>query len=555
MLNRSYWLFELHHKGCAKYQTAYSMRFFNDKVEYESEKFIVLADGLVLNKNEFSGDDSIYKSLCDYYLHCYEDINAIKGLIGPFTTIVFNKQEGNGIAFANQTGDSSIFYGYDSSNEVLYLSNNFNVVAQKCQRKRLNEKAAHYLLTYGFIVDDSTIVDGIFRLQAGKLLRFGTNGIKVEQYHRFNFHDKKDITLDEAIEQVDVLFRKAVKRCFDKDIEYGYTQHLADMSAGLDSRMTNVVAKDLGYTSIVNISYSQSGSDEQKIAQSVAQILGNPLYHRSLDDATFLYNIDDTIYEEFGMAYYSGITGGRQFLQLIDFTRFGLEHTGQIGDVVISSFVRETSSNIDSDSGRMSDSVSLRHPINTREFSSNEEFLFYTRAFQGALSTHYMRANYTYTLSPFLDPELIAFCASIPDEIRANHRLYWNWIDKKYPEFGRILSTRQRQYKGMGIKHTVSLYSTKVVRKVLNKTQKSLFNIGFQKRSTSANNMNPFQYWYETNNHLRSFVDKYYKDNIELISDFGNLKAECQLIFQKSSTFEKLMCLSLLGSVKRYCKR
>ncbi len=552
MKNSSYWLFELHKDGSVHYQTAYSSRFANDKVEAETESFTILADGIVLNKTELQGNAPHGKTLFDYYKHCYDTPKAIKQLIGPFTAVVYNKEKGNGIAFGNQTGDASVFYGYNKENGTLYLSNNFNAVFEGCRPCGINERAAHYLLTYGFIVDDSTIADGIYRLQAGKLLRFDTNGVKVEQYHRFNFHDKIDLTMDEAIEKLDVLFRKAVKRCFDKDLEYGYHQHLADMSAGLDSRMTNVVAKDLGYTNIVNISYSQSNSDEQKIAQQVSLSLGNPLYHRSLDDATFIYDMKESIHEEYGVAYAYGFTGGRQFLRLIDFDKLGLEHTGQIGDVVISQFFPKTTPFQDYNVKRMSGVLKQRFPLKADDFVTNEEFAFYTRAFQGALSTHYIRAQYTYAVSPFLDPELLEFCASLPDEIRASHRLYWNWIDRKYPSFGKIPSSRKRQYKGMGLNEAIKLYTGKIIYKTKRKSRKIAYRLGLTAHRESRNDMNPHQYWYDTNEKLRNFIANYYQKNQYLVAGQGQLETECRTMFESQSAFDKLLCISLLETINVY---
>ncbi len=553
MKNKSFWLFELHTNGSIDYTTVYSNRFLDDKVKLESDDMVILADGLVLNKKEVTGESSRFNTLADYYKQCYHDTDLIKKLVGPFVAVVYNKHARAGIAFGNQTGDSSVFYAYNQTHDKLYLSNNFNEVWKRCGRREINERAAHYLLTYGFIVDDSTIVDGIFRLQAGKVLRFSQSECKVEQYHRFKFHNKISITMDEAIEQVDVLFRKAVKRCFDKDLEYGYTQHLADLSAGLDSRMTNVVAKDLGYSDIVNISYSQSDSNEQKISQQIALALENTLYHRSLEDVTFIYEMEKTIQEEFGVAYAHGITGGRQFLRMIDFEKFGLEHTGQIGDVVLSQFFNKIEPFTNFNTKRTSDVLTMRFPIKTEDYSSNEEFAYYTRAFQGALSSHYIRANYTYAVSPFLDPELIEFCSSLPDDIRANHCLYWHWIDKKYPEFGKIASSRIRQYYDIDIKQKASLYIGKISNRLRRALLPAFNKIGVIKQRATSNGMNPFQYWYETKPTLRVFIDDYYQDNSKLVSNNKVLAKECQIMMNSRYAFDKLMTLSLLGTIKEYC--
>ena len=53
----------------------------------------------------------------------------------------------------------------------------------------------------------------------------------------------------------------------------------------------------------------------------------------------------------------------------------------------------------------------------------------YLRGFQGALSTHYIRSNYTYAVSPFIDPEFIDICFSILKCLRIYIRLFWTWIN------------------------------------------------------------------------------------------------------------------------------
>ena len=137
--------------------------------------------------------------------------------------------------------------------------------------------------------------------------------------------------MNEAIELIDQGFRKAVKRCFDKDTEYGYKYHLVDLSGGLDSRMTTWVAHDMGYRNIVNICYSQSTSLDCQYAKDVAHFLGNQFYVKYLDEASFVREVEEVTKKNFGMGYYAGITGGNQFLKFLNFRVLGLEHTGQLG--------------------------------------------------------------------------------------------------------------------------------------------------------------------------------------------------------------------------------
>ena len=45
----------------------------------------------------------------------------------------------------------------------------------------------------------------------------------------------------------------------------------------------------------------------------------------------------------------------------------------------------------------------------------------------------------------FIDPEFIDICFSIPKCLRIYNRLYWTWINKKYPMAGKIQSTRKQR--------------------------------------------------------------------------------------------------------------
>lgn len=554
MGNQSYWLVAIDYvTGEIKEKTvAFSQRFTEDKVNYEDANIVILSDGVILNKFELLGKYDC-KDLAEYMQTKCLSASFPSEMIGPFNSFIYDKNMKTGMAFGNQTGDSSVFYRIDEQESLLVFSNNFNCIIEKNDAHRcLDEQSAHYLLTYGFLVSDGTIIKGVKRLPPGKKLVFSEDGVKVTTYHRFDFLNRNDISLDEAINKIDELFRKAVRRCFEKDIEYGYTTHLADLSAGLDSRMVNWVARDMGYNDFVNITYSQSGSDENKLLEGLTRVLKSPVYYRQLDDASFIFEAEDAIRDEFGLAYYFGFTGGRQFLQLIDFDKFGLQHTGQIGDIVLSmSKISGNNTEVDFSVGRCSKLLKLRYQPQG-SYASNEEFLFYTRGFRGALSTHYIRSNYTYAVSPFLDPELIAYCLSIPDSLRRNHYLYWAWIDKKYPLAGKIKSSRERFYAGAPISAKLYHYRKKAARGFNKYANKVLRKAGLGRFALSGANMNPWDYWYDTNPDIREFVRNYTNEHLHFLSSYPHIRDEVIAMSRSGRASDKLLAVSLLATIKVY---
>lgn len=549
--NKSYWYVRYDKDLPRTVECKFSERFANDKLFYEDDHKILILDGVLLNKYELFKQYKINSLECLLSL-VLEDILIAQYFTGPFTIFLYDKDIECGYALGNQTGDASVFYEV-SDNRLISISNNFTYLSDHSNIREVDECSAHYLLTYGFIVGNGTIVKDIKRLRAGEYLMISNSKYEVKRYHRFDFSVKQNIDIEDASEKLDYLFRQAVRRCFEKDIEYGYHRHLADISAGLDSRMTNWVAKDLGYNNITNISYSQFDSDETRLVKKIVKALGNQFYFLPLDDVSFLYDIDEIVEEEFGTAYYCGITGGWNFLNFIDFNNFGLEHTGQIGDAVVSTFINNPSSKeIDYNIKRNSYLLKQRFNdiIDFSDYKTQEEFVFYTRLTQGALSTHYIRSNYTYAVSPFMDIDLLTFCASLPDDLRKNHRLYWHWIDKKYPIAGRIPSSRVRD---VNIFDKCTFFIKRCYSKSKRISLPFLYKIGLSKSLTTRNNMNPHTYWIETNSGLRNFIDNQYSSNKHLISDFPLLCTETEKMIQSSRGLDNLMAISMLATVKRFC--
>ncbi len=544
--NEFYWLVSLSLNGEKMEidkEVSFSPRFAGEKINYEDARYIVISDGLVLNSEEVKRVSST-ASLRDYYLQIIKESRTPDELIGPFNAFLYDKIERRGLAFGNQTGDSSIFYYYDKVLSRIIISNNYNRIADKVSTRELDEMAAHCLITYGFYVDDLTIIKGVKRVQAGNFIELVDDKHSVKQYHHFDFMTKEQITMDEAIEQLDVLFRKAVRRCFEKDREYGYCNHLASLSGGIDSRMVNVVARDLGYSNINNYTFGQSFSDEVKYAFLIGKYLKNPIYYRVTDDNSYFFDIEQTIRELWGMCYYASNHCNSQFNQFVNYDNVGLVHTGQIGDVILSSRIDTNSREVDFNLGRNSQLLKLRYKAKTN-IGNREEFYIYGRQAQGTLATSYSVLPYSYIVSPFLDKELIEFCARVPYEIRRNHRLYWAWIERKYPIAGEIPSTRNKAERNVSFKDNAILHVHGIQARI-----KGIRNYFSSKGS--QNHMNPYQYWLETNSKLKEFVDTYFAEHIGLISNYPELQNETKELYSRGNTFDKLMAISMLATVKVY---
>ncbi|WP_027631812.1 hypothetical protein [Clostridium hydrogeniformans] len=516
-------------------------KFEKDKGLFESNNLVIFIEGVILNlkslflEYKFDNLETLIEGM--YFKDGEKFFNRFRG---SFCGLIYDKRDGRTIVFTNHIGDKQVFF-YEHEDFIVVSSNIDNInrfLKDNNVKITLNENAAYELLTYGFMTGSNTLIKEISKLEAGTYIKFNEK-LEIYRYHKFTNELIKDITEDEAIDRIDILFRNAVKMEFEKDLEYGY-KHLCNLSGGLDSRMINCVARDLGYDNILNITYCKNNYLDELIAKQISTDLGNEFLFKSLDDVSFIYDIDDVVRKNGAMSCYSALTGGKNFFETINFSRYGLNHTGQLGDVVIGTFCTKakhlkpinilgTYSNI------LIDKLDKKH---LNKYESEEIYQFYTRGFTGCLNSHSLTQEFTEVSSPFLDIDLMEFCLSINPEMRINHNLYIKWIMKKYPNASK--------YKWEKIDGKI--YTNKKLLKIKSKIKRSIISI--INGQSEFYNMNPFEYWYKTNINMSRFMDKYFKDNIEKLNNNKELKEDAIKMYNTADAREKTQVLTLLAFLK-----
>lgn len=528
-------------------------RFGHDQLLAESDTVAVIIDGLLLNQKELFE----YYQTHDYLqlvlkMHEAKPEDFFNDFRGPFTGLFYDKTKHEAVVFTNQTGDSAVFYYCSdrlqvfSSNYILLL----NYLKDNNIAITLDEKAAHWMLSFGYLIDEATFTQEIKRLRAGKALYLKKGVWEERRYHQFR-SENLQISEDEAIEKIDTLFRQAVKRCFDKDLEYGYPRHLVDLSAGMDSRMVNCVAQTLGYGNITNISYSQTGSEEALLSKKAAALFGNELIFEPLDGHEFVYDIDTLLRGNFGTYLYTGITGGARLLAKLDFGQYGAEQTGQLGDIAIGTFVKTANEAVDPEGVRLSHRIPLRYDPNPEHFENQDLYSLYTRGFMGAMSSWFIRKQHTYALSPFTDVDFMAFCYELPTAMRRGHNLYWKWVERYYPKALEVPTSR-KHLPSNPVQKAVD-FGERAFHKGLKLGRTLLFKAGLvPSRIRSDASMNPYDYWYDTDPKMREFFDTYYKEYLPLLQAHETVSKEVQLLFESPAILDKLMALTVLGMAAQH---
>lgn len=536
-------------------------KFRKDAISIEGFNYLVTVFG-VLFKNKVSHKQ--IKNLLNQPVVTFN--KTLSDLRGTFSGIIHNKQNNEFYAFVNQTGDKQLFY-YKDSDEIL-LSDSIteitNYLTRQWKRYTLDERGVYFLLTYGFMLEDYTLIKEIRKINAGQYLKIKNGKIEIHQYHKFsNNPDKTLYNEKEAIEGIDHYFKQAIKRQFDKDVEYGF-KHAVGLSGGLDSRMTSWVAHDMGYTDQLNFTFSQSDYLDETIPKKIAADLKHEWVFKALDNGLFLNKVDEITDITYGNVLYYGLAHAKSLLELLNWQCLGLIHTGQLGDSIIGTFYSQPKHNR---SYKLSDGAYSSLLINRIEQSwlkhkyENEEiFKLYTRAFTGANQGLLASQLYSETFSPFYDVDFLEFAYSIPVELRFKHNLYFKWMQEKYPDSCNYWWEKTKNYpgeKGKSFKYILDTTKPhevpgKVLKALVRKTTGKKNNLGKKQRLNSKTHMNPLNYWYNTNPYINQFFHKQYNERFFLLDKYPEIQKDVAFLWNNGDMMEKIQVLSLLSALNKY---
>ncbi|MDE7197561.1 MAG: asparagine synthase [Lachnospiraceae bacterium] len=532
---------EVRHMGeCSQYNYLLN-KFPNDQVFLEKDGRICFLNGYLYSKTAdwpetFSGALS-------------EDAEeTLKGLRGGFCGYLYEQRTKELLVYTDQIAVKPVYY-YVSGDRWM-VSDRVDEMVEVLRHNGLTcdfqPLAAQYMLTYGYMIDDTTFIRQIHRLLPGTYMRARDGRVSVARYH-FIQDVPQTMSEEEAVEKIDAAFREAVRREFEKDREYGY-RHLVDLSGGLDSRMVSWVAHDLGYTDQVNITYCRDGYRDEKIARQISLHLGHEYLFKPLDDGKWMYDIDEMTSQNNGAALYMGMTGGRRLLEMINMESFGIEHTGMIGDAILGTLYRDKELSCGKPVlGQSAHSERLHYQFDEKilqEYPNQEMFGIYTRGMLGASSSYMIRQQYIETASPFMDVDLLDAAFSIPFDYRKQHHIYLRWLNEKYPqaaEFG------WEKWGGVKPKEShITLRKMKTVQRLIWKKFCVATHI------TNRDSMNPVDYWYNKDVGIQKRFAGYMEDAILNPVLGEDLRKDIRLLFTEGSVEEKSLAITVLAMVKKY---
>lgn len=482
-------------------------KFLNDRVLYEDGDLIIGFEGFFFNKQT----EKSYDTIKQWYVEKSMDfVNDIKG---QFSGFIFDKKL-NKLFLFNDNLSTKPLYIYSNDDMVIFASELkvISILLSELKiEKELDYDAVYSMLTFGYILNNLTYIKNTKKLKYASILEVDEQLIiKENSYFVYNQVENFNLSKKEIIDEIDRLLLNSVNNCWNKDLEYNYN-HYSLLSGGLDSRVNLLVAKELKYKEIMTMTYSQSKSGDQQVAQKIAKEEKFKHLFYSLDNGLFLEkDLENYVFANDGLANLIGVASGYDFLSGVTHNKYGALHTGQIGDVLFGSTVK---SNFSLEKGMMSDRIDLLDKMTfinefQNKYNDNPEiFGFEQRQQHGTLNGDRMLSCFTDLLSPFYDRELISFCLTIPKKYKKNEAIYLDYFNEKHKNIANY------PWESAGVK-PINITYVKIAQNIKRYKNALLRRLGF-----SINDMNPFDVWLRKNNNIQLNLNATFESNIKYIKD------------------------------------
>ncbi len=437
---------------------------------------------------------------------------------GSFCGTLTDGNQGVTLLFNDHIGSKMVFYAKTKSG-YLY-STDLKTLSKETGLQQPNETFIKAIIDKGYTTDNNTVYQGIYRLLAGQYLRIQGKEATLLSYHRFDntphpYHEA------EMLAQTDLLFRQAVERVLRKNEQAGL-EHFFPLSGGLDSRMCQIVARQLTRHPITNFTYSQTGHYDHLLPHEISRSLGNQWLFMALDGGDYLTQIDAISSATQWLINYNGPSEIYTFASQQEWKDKGIVLTGVNGDNILSV-------------------ITDRH---------HEIDLLYSLSFAGnGIGSPQVLQHYTESYSPFCDVDFLEYVLHIPTAKRRNYAFYDKWILSYYPQAAQWLHKHER----IGHRHWMvtvagrNMFLKDLPKRIIWSILKRLRIYDGYKIDTDS--MNPYDRWAISNPNLLSSLDAYFEQHKELLN---GLEMNKELIrrYQSGNITEKCAVLTIISALR-----
>ncbi len=269
----------------------------------EDDTLTLICNGEIFNYRELRSElkalGHVFKTQTDVevILHLYEEhgLDFPNKLNGQFAIALYDKKEDQLILVRDQIGICPLFYTV-ADGQVIFCSEIKGILECPWVERKLNLKAVDQLMNYPGVVSPETFFDGIRSLRAGHLLVIKRHQeIKDIEYWDLIYSAEEEDDKGEAyyVEKLREMMKESIKRRLVADVPVGFY-----VSGGLDS---SVVACYIGKF-LLDSYYSFSAEigeadlDESRFQKIVKECVNSTHYKTKVGEEEIWKNLYDVVY-------------------------------------------------------------------------------------------------------------------------------------------------------------------------------------------------------------------------------------------------------------------
>jgi len=508
--------------------------FADDKVRVQTDKYLLLLDGIILNKSELYNskrDQSWSDFLYALYINKGEQFFTV--LRGSFIGALYDIELDKWMVFRNHLGGRPIYYsteGFYVSSDISWL---YNAMRGDNSSLHLDPIGVRMVLESGFgmTIDNYTICKEVKKMHPCCYLVYENGKLIEKQSYTIKREEVKLSSEGEYLDMIDEAYKNAIKRQFGKDDEYGY-KHITCLSGGVDSRMMVWISHQLGWNKQLNITTSNSGWYDETVARQIARDLQHEWLFKPLDDANFMYSVDESTRITGGCRAFYGVMHMESLLSLINYdgANLGLLHTGSQGEILKGEAVINGPLN-----------NNCNYYLNYLKSLDVKTTLDYSDPEICAIMNKYLQVVQGDSMSPLLDLDFFEMSLTIPSELRKDEYIYKQWVLKKHPDANKyVWATTGLPYGSKRFNPRLPIPGCYL--RQVPKFIKYVFGRG-------GYMMNPFKQFYNSDPGLRVFYDEYacYLDAID-----SQLRERVSVAFYSNDIYQRMKAVSILSAVKLF---
>lgn len=243
--------------SCGRYVIAYNGEIYN---------YLELKDELKSHGSTFrshSDTEVILESISRWGID--KSLNEFRGM---FAFALWDKKDSKLVLARDRVGKKPLYYCKTANG--LYFSSEMKAIKKLNPISlTINNNSLHQYLTFGFVPSPNTIYKEIIEVPPGHYISISRD-MKIESkiYWDVKWGYNNNITFEEAVEEMDLLLRDAIKMRLRSDVPVGIF-----LSGGIDSGLITALASNYLGNSLKTLTVSSDAweFDESSLASLVAK--------------------------------------------------------------------------------------------------------------------------------------------------------------------------------------------------------------------------------------------------------------------------------------------